>query len=357
MAMASLNTATAAPSPILVVDDSAVARAMLGRMIEATGRYAMAGAVATAEAALAFLAGTRVAYILLDINLPGRDGLAALPDLIAAGQGAKVIVVSAAAASGGVAEVQALALGAADALFKPAAGERITRFAEVLVEKLDALADGGASDPTPAAPPVRPPAPMPMVPGNDFDIIAIGASTGGIHALGSVLREIPQSCRVPILVTQHLPASFMPFFAAQVAVLAGRPCEVAVDRLRIAPGRVIVAPGDAHIRVVPLTDGAAAVRLSHEDAASGCRPSVDPMLASLAQVYGARALGIVLSGMGRDGAQGAKRLHDAGGCVVVQDAASSVIWGMPGAVAATGAAAAILPPDAIGRLAAMRRRP
>ena len=125
----------------------------------------------------------------------------------------------------------------------------------------------------------------------------------------------------------------MPHFAAQLAVLGGRPCEVATDLTRIRPGRIFVAPGDRHMRVVKLTDGAA-IRLVDTPAPSGCLPSVDPMFDSVADVFGAQALGVVLSGMGRDGAIGAARLHRAGGCIVVQDVARSVVWGMPGAAVA-----------------------
>jgi two-component system chemotaxis response regulator CheB len=148
----------------------------------------------------------------------------------------------------------------------------------------------------------------------------------------------------------------MPYFAAQVAVLAGRPCEVATDHMRIRPGRVIIAPGTAHMRVVGSGEGSA-IRLTNETTRSGCTPSVDPMFESLAMVYGPRALGIVLSGMGRDGSEGAIRIVERGGSVVVQDQSSSVVWGMPGTVATNGNACAIMPPAEIGRLIAARKRP
>ncbi len=197
--------------------------------------------------------------------------------------------------------------------------------------------------------------PGPIAAPRDFDLVAIGASTGGIHALSQFLRAIPASFQVPILVTQHLPSSFMSYFAAQLAVLGGRPCEVATDRMRIRPGRIIVAPGDAHMRVVRTSEGAA-IRLTHEKSLSGCMPSVDPMFESVAQVFGKRALGVVLSGMGRDGCEGAGDMIGAGARVLVQDQASSVVWGMPGAIANAGRASAVLPPDEIGRLVAGRGR-
>jgi two-component system chemotaxis response regulator CheB len=338
-----------APPSVLIVDDSVVARAVIARAIDGGDRFLVAGAVSDAKAALAFLARHRVDVILLDIEMPGVDGLTALPDLIAAGQGARVLIVSSACADGAAATVQALALGAADTLVKPEVGAFAGRFGDQLNERLVRLveADEIVAPRTPAAN---------AAPGNDFDVVAIGASTGGIHALSQLLRAIPAEFRLPILITQHLPESFMPYFAAQVAVLANRPCEVAEDRVRVRPGRILIAPGRAHMRCVAMGDGVA-IRLSTAAAASGCLPSVDPMLQSVAEVYGARALGVVLSGMGRDGAIGAGVLSAAGGSVVVQDRASSVVWGMPGAVVSGGVADAILPPDEIGQLIARRRRP
>ena len=341
---------------VLVVDDSAVARAVIGRIVEGSDRYVVSGSVSNVAAALAFLARATVDHILLDINMPGIDGVTALPDLIAAGGDAKVLIVSSAAAAGAGQTVQALAFGAADTLEKPETGALSSRFGALLLEKLDRLGEA----PAPVVAPASAPRPMPARPVSatePFALVAIGASTGGIHALSKLLRELPVTFRTPLLVTQHLPATFMPYFAAQLALLAGRPCEVATDRLRIRPGRVIVAPGDAHVTVVPLADGTACIRLSTAPAPSGCMPSVDPMLASIAATFGERALGIVLSGMGRDGAEGARALHDAGGALVAQDQDSSVIWGMPGAVAAQGIADALLAPEAIGRLLAERRRP
>ncbi len=356
-------------SQVLIVDDSVVARAVIARMIDASDRFSVVGAVGNVAAALEFLGRATVDFILLDIQMPGVDGLTALPSLVAAGRGAKVLIVSSTADEGGAIAVQALALGAAETLIKPAAGALSGRFGSMLVAKLEKLSE--RPSPMPAAALVRP-APQsnvrptresdeaptrPISTSADYDIVAIGASTGGIHALSQMFRALPAGFRLPIVITQHLPTSFMPYFAAQIALLAGRPCEVAVDRLRIRPGRIVIAPGDAHLKCVKLSDGGAAFRLTHEPVASGCMPSVDPMLGSLADVYGSRMLAIILSGMGRDGAEGARRVHEVGGCVVAQDQQSSVVWGMPGAVAAAGVADAVLPPDAIGRLVASRRRP
>ena len=340
------------PAQVLIVDDSVVARSVLGRMVDGTRRFRVAAALSDVRAALDYLETHRVDIILLDIDMPGIDGLTALPDMIAAGKGARVLIVSSSADEGAAVTVQALALGAADTLVKPGIGAFGGRFAEVLEERLSRLVEVHTDlSPVPNSTTSFGPVATP----NDFDIVAIGASTGGIHALSQFLRAIPASFQVPILVTQHLPVSFMGYFAAQLAVLGSRPCEVASDRMRIRPGRIIVAPGDAHMRVAKMSDGWS-VRLSDEKSLSGCMPSVDPMFESIAEIFGKRALGVVLSGMGRDGAEGAKRLVETGARIFVQDRASSVIWGMPGAVANAGHASAVLPPDELGRLVAWQGR-
>lgn len=336
---------------VLIVDDSAVARAVMGRMIDAANGFTVAAAVPDVHAAMAFLNEERVDILLLDIEMPGVDGLTALPDLLAAGQGAKILVVSSSCAEGAAATIQALTLGAADTLVKPGVGNFVGRFADVLTDKLTRLVD---REPRGAAP--QAPAAKAQATGHDFDVVAIGASTGGIHAMGQLLRAIPASFQLPILVTQHLPGSFMPYFAAQLAVLGGRPAVVAEDHMRLLRGRIYIAPGDAHMRCMRFGEGVS-LRLSTERAASGCMPSVDPMLEAIADVFGQRALVIILSGMGKDGASGARRVAQAGGVVAAQDRASSVVWGMPGAVVKAGDATLVMPPDEIGQFIAAQRRP
>jgi two-component system chemotaxis response regulator CheB len=179
-------------------------------------------------------------------------------------------------------------------------------------------------------------------------LIAIGASTGGIHALATFFDQLPPTVGVPILVTQHLPPPFMQVFARQLATAAGRDALVAEDGMRLLPDRIVVAPGDAHLIVDQIGDKLV-VRLSKVKASSGCMPSVDPMLASAGDVLGSSALGIVLTGMGRDGLEGSRRLVAKGGAVIAQDEASSAVWGMPRSIADAGLASAILPPDKIAR--------
>ena len=184
-------------------------------------------------------------------------------------------------------------------------------------------------------------------------LVAIGASTGGIHALGAFFAALPDRIGVPIIITQHLPPPFMAVFARQLSVGAKRETLVAEDGMQLLPDRIVIAPGEAHL-VVEEYAGRLIVRLSKTRASSGCMPSVDPMLASAGAVLGSAALGIILTGMGRDGCEGARRLVDAGGAIIAQDQASCAVWGMPRAVTEAGLACAVLPPDKIARRVAGR---
>ncbi len=177
---------------------------------------------------------------------------------------------------------------------------------------------------------------------------ALAHRPAGVHALSEFFAALPRDFATPILVTQHLPAPFMPFFADQLQEMTGRPARVAAPGMQPNPGEILLAPGDAHLTLVR-TGRVVHVRLERGRAASGCLPSVDPMLASIGRLFGAAALGVVLSGMGRDGATGAEQLVKAGGAVLVQDAATSVVWGMPGVIANAGIAHAVAPPAELAR--------
>jgi two-component system, chemotaxis family, protein-glutamate methylesterase/glutaminase len=344
------------PIRLLIVDDSAVARAVFARMVGDRPEFEIAATVPSADAALAFLSHHRIDIILLDIEMPGRDGLTALPALLQASRGARVLIVSSSAEEGAAATVQALTLGAADTLAKPGASAFGGSFADTLADKLIRI---GHAPPTEAGGErVREPLPpFRLRPASDHRVgcLAIGASTGGLHALSDLLRRLPSSFAPPILITQHLPPAFMPIFAAQVQDMAGRPTAVARPGMALARGRILIAPGEGHLSL-ELAAGMPRVRITQERVESGCLPSVDPMLASVAEVFGASAVGVVLSGMGRDGLRGAEHMVAAGADMLVQDRDTSVVWGMPGVVAAANLASAVLPPHQIAELLARRGR-
>jgi len=338
----------------MVVDDSTVARAVLSRMIESDPAFEISAIAGTAEDAIEALGHIRVDIILLDLEMPGAGGLKSMPRIIAAASGAKVMIVSSLAEEGAEQTVAALALGAADTLPKPGTGRFNGKFSEILLSKLKALGYARA----PVIAPVNPAALAPEellrpMPSDPIDVVAIGASTGGIHALGVLFHELPLRIGIPILVTQHLPAPFMPVFARQLSIMAQRETLVAEDGMELCPDRIILAPGTAHLTLEPSRRGSC-VRLSYGPSSSGCLPSVDPMLASAGAIFGEGALGVVLTGMGRDGVEGAARLVADGGSILAQDQASCAVWGMPRAILEAGLASAVLTPDKIARRIAAR---
>ena len=336
----------------MIVDDSTVARAVLSRMVESDPSFEITAVAGTAEDAIEALGECRVDIVVLDLEMPGAGGLKSIPRIIAAAGGAKVMIVSSLAEDGAEQTVAALALGAADTMPKPGIGRFNGKFSEILLAKLKALGYASVELPRSTAK-LGGPLILRAMPTDPIDILAIGASTGGIHSLGSLFHSLPPKIGVPILVTQHLPLPFMSVFARQLGGVARREALVAEDGMEVAPDRILVAPGDAHLTLEPVRN-TAVVRLTHGRQSSGCLPSVDPMLASVGAIFGSGALGVVLTGMGRDGVEGASRLVACGGSILAQDEASSAVWGMPRAVLEAGLACAVLPPDKIARRIASR---
>lgn len=341
----------------MIVDDSIVARAVLSRMIESDPAFEIVAVAGTAEDAIDALGECRVDVVVLDLEMPGAGGLKSIPRIIAAAGGAKIMIVSSLAEDGAEQTVAALALGATDTMPKPGTGRFNGKFSEILLSKLKALGYAAPEEPN-----VRygaqgsglhhPLRPMPTTP---IDILALGASTGGIHALGVLFHALPTRIGVPIIVTQHLPTPFVPVFARQLGSIAHRSAMVAEDGMRLEPDHILLAPGDAHLTLEP-DRGGAVVRLSHGRAASGCLPSLDPMFASAGAIYGRGALAVVLTGMGRDGTAGAATLVSCGGSIIAQDEASCAVWGMPRAVLEAGLASSVLPPEKIARRIASRSK-
>lgn len=343
------GTGAGAAIRVMIVDDSLTVRTIFKRMVDSDPALVIVGTASSAERAIAQLAAEPADVVLLDLEMPGIGGLDALPAILATPGKPQVLVVSSLTMDGAEHTLAALQMGAADTLLKPRPGGFTEDYRAQLLGKIRALGTRFAERDAAPAQIAEPSFVRPGLARRAWrpEAVAIGASTGGIHALGLMLRRLGAGFDLPLLITQHLPASFMPVFARQIEAACGRPAEIAADGLTLTPGRILIAPGHGHI-VVQRKGGCLTARISTEPAQSGCLPSVDPMLASLAEACEGRALGVILSGMGRDGVLGARTLIDAGGALYAQDADTSAVWGMPGAVARAGLASLIAPPDRLG---------
>ena len=343
---------------VIVVDDSAVVRGLITRHLTADPAIDVVTSAANGELAVAAQARFEADVMILDIEMPVMDGLTALPILLSRHPNLTVIVASTLSRRNAEISLKALELGAADFLTKPEGGlGAADDFHRQLLASVKGLArrQGRGLDPagrmatvaTPAGGQTARPGPRlvrrPLRP----DILALGASTGGPPALLKLFESLRGAIRQPILLTQHMPATFTALLAEQLSRAGGRPCAEARDGEAIEPGRAYVAPGGFHM-VVERAGGLPILRLSQEPPEHFCRPAVDPMLRSVAREYGGGALAVILTGMGADGARGCVAVAEAGGRFIVQDEATSVVWGMPGAAAATGKADDILPLAEIG---------
>ncbi len=354
--------AAANPIRVMVVDDSAVIRGLLTRTLEADPDIAVVASVGNGQMAISALGRADTDVVVLDIEMPVMDGLTALPQLLKASPDVKIIVASTLTQKNAQISLKALSAGASDYVAKPSSSQlnAAADFKRELVDKIKALGrarraarqrSGGAL--SKAELPFRPAAGTKTIPAGPAPIvlrapsrtapavIAIGSSTGGPQALFSVLGALPASVTQPILITQHMPPTFTTILAQHIARVANRPTAEAVDGESVKAGRIYLAPGDFHMRVEASgTDRV--LRISKDPPENFCRPAVDPMLRSLAQVYGPAVLTVILTGMGSDGAKGGQAIVAAGGTVVAQDETTSVVWGMPGAAAAAGICSAVL---------------
>ena len=336
-------TPSLVPAPgsvrVMVIDDSLTVRTVFSRMIDRETDLAVIAQSGTAEQALMVLRSTKVDVILLDLEMPGMGGLEALPKILETARGTQILVVSSLTSDGAEATLAALQMGAADTMLKPRPGGFNDDYRTSLLGKIRAL--GGKPAPVPAAPLGALARPRTAKPPK---VLAIGASTGGIHALNLFLRRLPAGFDLPILITQHLPESFIPVFARQMETAANREAMLADEGVAITPRRIIIAPGHGHM-IVRRRGRECVIGLAHHAAASGCRPSVDPMFETLAEAYDGHVAAVLLSGMGRDGTEGAERVAAAGGAVYAQDEATCAVWGMPRAVSERGIACAVCPPE------------
>ena len=324
----------------MICDDSVVIRGAIARMLEADPGIQVVARVANGQLAVEELKRTRVDVVVLDIEMPVMDGMTALPLLLKADPGLRVIMASTLTTRGTDIALRALGLGAADYVPKPSSIGSIDdeRFREEIVSKVKGLArlrHGATPNPAAAPPTRRGPTLTPK-------LLAIGSSTGGPQALFTLLRGLGPVVNVPVVLTQHMPATFTPILAEHITKLGGLPCAEAKDGETLLKDRVYLAPGDKHL-LIEAVSGASRVRLSNDPPEHFCRPAVDPMLRSASAAYEGRVLIVMLTGMGHDGLAGTRAVVDQGGAAVAQDEATSVVWGMPGAVARAGLCHAVLP--------------
>jgi len=357
---------------VMVVDDAIVVRGLIARWIEAEPDLQMVASLRSGRDAIERMEHANPDVVVLDVDMPDTDGITALPRLLAKKRDLVVIMASTLTRRNAEISLRALALGAADYIPKPETTRQITTsvsFRQELIDKIRALVASrrrlAAARALPSSGPgvetaLRfiaaldlPPAteepdfvlrPFPALPPH---ALLIGSSTGGPQALNTVMSRLGEAMdQVPVLIVQHMPPTFTAILAEHLARASGRPAREAVHGEAVLPGRIYVAPGGRHLRVVR-REGTPCIALDDGAPVNFCKPSVDPLLSSAAEVWGNRALALVLTGMGCDGSRGAADLVATGGAVIAQDEASSVVWGMPGSVAQAGLCSAVLPLDDI----------
>jgi len=363
------GAAASDPFRVMVVDDSAVIRGLLTRALEGDPEIRVAASVGDGQMAINALQRNAIDVIVLDVEMPVMDGLTAIPKLLAVSPSVKIIMASTLTLRNADISLRALQAGAADYIPKPTTTREISGadvFRNELVAKVKSLGANArragsrartdvrttvlppvGAIPRPRSEPGGPPVLRPMAAPGRPDVIAVGSSTGGPQALFEVLSHLKGGVTQPILITQHMPATFTTILAEHISRQCGIVCAEAKEGEPIVEGRAYVAPGDYHMLAVN-RGGGLVLTLSKDAPENFCRPAVDPMLRSLVRVYGRKVLTTILTGMGQDGLKGCQEVTAAGGVVIGQDEASSVVWGMPGAVAQAGLCSAILPLKEIG---------
>jgi two-component system chemotaxis response regulator CheB len=354
------------------VDDSAVMRSLLRSVVSAAPGLEVVGTTADGASALTAIDSLRPGLVLLDVEMPVMDGLVTLKKLRSQGHRMPVVMCSALTRRGAKVTIEALASGASDYVAKPAGqADRqaaIQTLTQDLIPKIRALTSkpqfqpqsvlpGGCCVPRifPFAQPQKGQAAS-ITP----KVVVIGVSTGGPAALDVLLPALPASFPLPVLVVQHMPEMFTRLLADRINGRCRLPVREAAEGESVRPGAVYLAKGNWHMEVLasarlgmPPT-----LHLSQGAPENHCRPAVDVLFRSVARVYGAGVLAVVLTGMGSDGLLGCRIIREQGGCVLAQDQATSAVWGMPGAVANAGLAHKVLPLNAIGwEIARLVKRP
>lgn len=345
------------PIRVLVVDDSMVVRKVLSDILASSPGIELAGTASSGEIALVKIPQLKPDVVTLDIEMPGMSGLQALAQIRKLYPKLPVIMFSTLTEHGAAATLEALALGATDYATKPTSGEGLADAKQQIQRELIAKITGLR----PTA--IRLPLPSLAALGHRpiqrrIDIVAIGTSTGGPNALAEVIPLLPEDLPVPVVIVQHMPALFTHLLAKHLDGKAKLVVREGSAGTPLEPSHVWIAPGDYHMFLYRDKN---IVRLGiNQDAPEhSCRPAVDVLFRSVARTFGPHALAVVMTGMGSDGALGAKAIRQAGGEILIQDQATSVVWGMPGAVAAAGLADQIYPlgniaPEIIRRVASRR---
>jgi two-component system, chemotaxis family, protein-glutamate methylesterase/glutaminase len=355
------------PLRVMVVDDSVVIRGMISRWLGSEPDIVVAASLRTGREAVNQLERINPDIAVLDIEMPELDGISALPLLLAKKRNLIVIMASTLTRRNAEISFKALSLGASDYIPKPESTREASAaetFRHDLVQKIRHLgAKARRSLHAPATPSIAPahermreivgraPAishPSAPIARRNFStqnprVLLIGSSTGGPQALMSLVAEIgPVIDRFPVLITQHMPPTFTTILAEHLARASNRPTREAIDGEAVKPGHIYLAPGGRHMRVVRHTAGAV-IALEDGPPINFCKPAVDPLFSSAIDVWQGSILAVILTGMGSDGTRGGKEIVAAGGSVIAQDEATSVVWGMPGAAAHAGICSAVLP--------------
>ena len=324
------------PARVVICNDSAAIRGAIARILESDPGIQVVGMAGNGRMAIDAVKQTKVDVLVLDIDMPVMDGMTALPLLLEASPGLRIIIASNLTTRGGDLALRALRLGAADYVPNPSSigtAQDETFRREMIGKVMGLVSRHPAPD---LIPPLR------RAPLQAPRLLAIGSSTGGPQALFTLFQGLGRSLNVPVILTQHMPAAFTPILASHIDRLGLLPCAEAKEGEMLCPDRIYLAPGDRHLLIEKHGTGLRA-RLTADPPENYCRPAVDPMLRAASEACGGRVLVAMLTGMGQDGLAGTTGIVASGGTAVAQDEATSVVWGMPGAIARAGLCHAVLP--------------
>ncbi len=353
---------------VLVVDDSILYRRVLSEALRSLPDVEVVGSVANGSQVVPKVRDLRPDLVTLDIEMPGLDGIQVMDALRQAGLDVKVLVISGLTLSGGKLTLQALQNGAFDFITKPAESSLEANFRcirEELAPRMRAVAhrlevqnilragvapakrvEAGAIAPRAATEMVKP-ATLQASTRRKPELVVIGVSTGGPNALAEIFATLPGDMGIPILIVQHMPPIFTQLLAANLSAHSAVPVREGKHNEEILPNTAYIAPGGRHMRLIPSANGTRLLQLSDDPPENCCRPSVDYLFRSVANHFPAKALGVILTGMGEDGAAGLRLLKQGGSTVLAQDEASCVVYGMPKAAIEAGVVDMVLPLSAM----------